>query len=79
MYFLRLYLHVMTYECCLVEFSRYGGIVLKDSHFICDDRLDGFNCFGCHVPGPEIGVGWQPGNSLSVGTNVGVDRLQVLN
>ena len=23
------------------------------------DRLDGFNHFGCHVPGPGIGVGWQ--------------------
>ena len=33
-----------------------------------DDRLDAFNRFGCHVPGPEIGVGWQL--SISVGTNV---------
>ena len=33
-----------------------------------DARLDGFNRFGCHVPGP--GIVELAGNSLSVGTFV---------
>ena len=58
---------ITCYECFFVEFSRYG-VTFRRISTLSDDRLDGFNRFGCHVPGPGIGVGW--GNSLSVGTNV---------
>ena len=41
-------------------------VMLRRVSTLGDDRLDGFNRFGCHVPGQGVGVGC--GNSLSVGT-----------
>ena len=34
-------------------------VIFRRIFTISDDRLDRFNRFGCHVPGPGIGVGWQ--------------------
>ena len=49
------------------EFRRYG-VILRMIFTLNDDGLDGFNRFGCHVPGP--GILELAGDSLSVGTNV---------
>ena len=43
-------------------------LIFRRISTLSDDRLDGFNRFGCHVPGHQ---GLElAGNSLSVGTNV---------
>eukprot|EP00966_Prymnesium_polylepis_P223760 5177250-Prymnesium_polylepis.1 len=35
------------------------NLAVRTISTLSDDRLDGFNRFGSHVPGPGIGVGWQ--------------------